>query len=1426
MSSGSNVPGGQRASDAPHGSSPLAGRTSLGKYQIQRELGTGGMGTVYLAIDTNLKRTIALKVLHRERTANDTLVRRFESEARAAAQLKHENIVTVYDAGQIDGNLFIALEFVDGTDIHELVARRGPIPLKRSIGFIKQIARALEHLNNQGFVHRDIKPSNLLLTKEGIVKLTDLGLARAVDESMQSNITREGTTVGTVDYMSPEQARNSQAADIRSDIYSLGCTWYQMLTGDPPFPDGSVTNKLYAHISKPRPDPRASNPNIPEEIVAILQRMMARKTDDRYQTPQDLIKDLDNLGSGFKRLEELLHSDADDNSPPASTSSRHTPAHGSPLPLPPRHPLKAKADDSHPPQRHDIDHPPADSRTPTRQLPGRRMPVPDREMPPARGASSDRQLPVGATPGTGSGRHRLPAALPPAKGASSDRQLPVGRRGGVISDEPSGRSRDPNRPLSETTSAASWQPSPVQIGVVVAVAVAGLLIWLGASYWNNGNASNGTDVTRNPFDPLARGQQAAPVDDEAAKKTDDKQAADEKRNKKGSGKQGKSLVVAESKALGSVDKSIAAALVPGRPDERAEFPAWIAELWDPRSPPAFKGTIGLKVLTVGRSGHEPAQFSSLADAIAEIPPDGAVIELRGPGPFLLPAQRIEKRRQVVFTGIGAQDASTAPAGAAEVAHRPLVVIVPPPASKTAGGIIGSESSLTFYGVHLIAFADQFRGEDPLRLVDVRSGNLTVQKCSLTLVGARNGPTIAFSVSAPRPSADHAPRVLIDRTVVRGNDLTAVDADIPNLDLLAINSLFATGKAPLLALSSNSALPGMASDNRLARTLRFFSATACSDESTISLRANPDSSDPPLTRFLVLNSVFGVVSQPQSSMVAINSWPTLADGPANAGRFKNLSWKSQSFVARGWQSNLVANDGSVHLGVRDASDWGRFWGDPRSSIDCKTAQLANVRDFSTVTPEQFQPEKSLLHQSADEPAAAGCNTALLAVCGPDLIRRAEAFSRRPAAPSEMDDEPRAGAAVREVNLDNPVRSSKEDLGKIISQMDWPDGTRFLVRGSKKKACSPIRVVNRSLTIEFADKALVLAFDDRKVDASASRDAFITVAGGSINIVNATMLIEPSTRPSTRRLLDVQGGSFSIRNSVLSGPPRENPGYESLIQFSATQDASQPAGEGEPLVGSVRNSFLSSVKTVFSGDLAARNLLIENSILVAGNRIFDVRLPTSPATSVVDLRSCTLSSGTEYFHFSSRNADGTPGRVRVFVDNSLFAPPIRATQNASTRAILFGSASPEFFRERVDWWEAGNAYSDLIELPGSGASAGSKPDATSDSFENWQQVAGPAHILRSIGQTGAVLLAGDLPAIKDVAPADFQLKTEAPAARWSDAGKAVGANLASLPAPRANRAPVVKANAKAAGGKSPTSKSSAGKAPASKASKKPAAQSPGI
>ena len=267
----------------------------LGKYTIQGTLGSGGMGSVYLAVNTEDNRTVALKILPRDRAENPALVRRFEQEAAAARQLQHENIVSVIDVGQADGFLYIALEYIDGTDVAKLLRSKGALPLRRSLEIIKQVTRALDHAFRQGIVHRDIKPSNMLIKRNGTVKLTDMGLARSVDETLDSGVTRVGTTVGTVDYMAPEQARDSKAADIRSDIYSLGCTWYHMLTGFPPFPKGSITNKLYAHISNPRPDPRNINPEVPEHVVKIVHKMMARDPAKRYPTPAELLEALERI---------------------------------------------------------------------------------------------------------------------------------------------------------------------------------------------------------------------------------------------------------------------------------------------------------------------------------------------------------------------------------------------------------------------------------------------------------------------------------------------------------------------------------------------------------------------------------------------------------------------------------------------------------------------------------------------------------------------------------------------------------------------------------------------------------------------------------------------------------------------------------------------------------------------------------------------------------------------------------------------------------------------------------------------------------------------------------------------------------------------------------------------------------------------------
>jgi serine/threonine-protein kinase len=298
----------------------------IGKYEIQKKIGAGGMGAVYLAMDSTLRRTCALKVLPQEKAGNPTLVKRFKAEARSAANLRHDNIVAIYETGEADGYLYIALEYVEGTDVANLVHKRGMIPLKRSVEMVRQVANALEHAVQQGIVHRDIKPGNLLVRRDGVVKLADLGLARSLDEDVDTSITRAGTTVGTVDYMAPEQARDSKAADVRSDIYSLGCTWYYMLTGEPPFPEGSLTNKLRSHAETPMPDPRLLNPAVSEAVYGVLSRMTEKKPSQRYQTPKELLDDLEAASLNGDLVSDAILSDmpADDGLDADTVKARHT----------------------------------------------------------------------------------------------------------------------------------------------------------------------------------------------------------------------------------------------------------------------------------------------------------------------------------------------------------------------------------------------------------------------------------------------------------------------------------------------------------------------------------------------------------------------------------------------------------------------------------------------------------------------------------------------------------------------------------------------------------------------------------------------------------------------------------------------------------------------------------------------------------------------------------------------------------------------------------------------------------------------------------------------------------------------------------------------------------------------------------------------
>ncbi len=272
----------------------LAGRSSgykVDRYVLRDLIGQGGMGRVYLARDSRLNRQVALKILSPERMSNPRAIARFQREARVGAQLQHENLVRIYDFGESNGRYFLVMEYIEGKTIGTLISEHGRLPPATAVRLVRQVALGLEHAYLKGLIHRDVNPYNILVTRDGTAKLADLGLA--IDLSEEDHVTREGATVGTFDYVAPEQARHSHSADIRSDIYSLGCSMYHMCLGQVPFPSPSLPEKLFAHQAL---EPKSLDqliPGFPEGLAAVIRRMMRKSPDERYATPMQVVQALE-----------------------------------------------------------------------------------------------------------------------------------------------------------------------------------------------------------------------------------------------------------------------------------------------------------------------------------------------------------------------------------------------------------------------------------------------------------------------------------------------------------------------------------------------------------------------------------------------------------------------------------------------------------------------------------------------------------------------------------------------------------------------------------------------------------------------------------------------------------------------------------------------------------------------------------------------------------------------------------------------------------------------------------------------------------------------------------------------------------------------------------------------------------------------------
>jgi serine/threonine-protein kinase len=264
------------------------------RYRIMRKLGSGGMANVYLAEDQELGRRVAIKILNERHAGDEQFIERFRREAKNAAGLSHQNIVSIYDRGEAEGTYYIAMEYLDGRSLKELILSRGPAPVSVAVDYARQILSALRFAHRNGIVHRDIKPHNVLVDAEGHVKVTDFGIARAG----ASQMTEEGSIIGTAQYLSPEQARGT-TVDQTSDLYSLGIVLYEMLTGEVPFTGDSPVEIAMKHLSATPPPLREKRPDVPKALELVVLRALAKDPAQRYQSAEEMDADLERVARGL-----------------------------------------------------------------------------------------------------------------------------------------------------------------------------------------------------------------------------------------------------------------------------------------------------------------------------------------------------------------------------------------------------------------------------------------------------------------------------------------------------------------------------------------------------------------------------------------------------------------------------------------------------------------------------------------------------------------------------------------------------------------------------------------------------------------------------------------------------------------------------------------------------------------------------------------------------------------------------------------------------------------------------------------------------------------------------------------------------------------------------------------------------------------------
>ncbi|QDU42668.1 Serine/threonine-protein kinase PknB [Symmachiella dynata] len=1240
-------PGATTRPSAGPSASPTAGRgeipQSIGKYRIERRLGEGGMGTVYLALDTELKRHVALKLLRQERAGNPTLVKRFQAEAKTAAALKHKNVVAVYEAGQVDGFTFIAMEFVDGIDVHDLVQRREVIPVRRSISIIKQVASALQHAYERGVVHRDIKPSNLLIQRDGTVKLADLGLARIIDESSDAGITRDGTTVGTVDYMSPEQARNSRSADTRSDIYSLGCAWYHMLTGEPPYADGGLTQRLRLHAEGKPPDPRDLNPKVPEGVVAILNRMLAKNPDDRYRTPAEVIKELDKVSLQRSTVAGQILSELDE---------------------------REETDDK-----------------------------------------------------------------PVIKVRKNVAPLP---------------SRDPKlgKPESEGTIVF---PMRLVGTVLTGIALLALLLY-GWSNWMPSSSEEPVDIdftsdpldVRDPFelqnapefDPFAPNEnpenedkQNPPPDGAQAAPAEDPSAATL------TPPENEPVVQGEPKTVTPVERALA---------QQPYLPDWAA-----RSTIAArrKGLVTATVAlpsAIGPNARPPT--IPLKPHLEKLPEAGGILRLPATGPYELNLAQLQNHQHIVFKG---------------GTPRPAVFI-----RQTAGQPIALDVSLPileFDGLDLFFQVDDDSAQHPAVAIHAGAGELLLRDCSVQVLGNQQANIVALQIEKPATADLSATaRLLLDRSVLMGPHLTAVQVDSDHADVVIRDSLIVSGSAPALQIAQSRATAAMSQ-----RSLRLIGDTIVSSSHAVELINGLSIGDVAPTQITAIDTVFANTAAVESAaMLGLRNWPR------TAGQLQNLTWESAGSAYQGWPRLVQNRNAKITEGIAaDYTDWKSLWpvpGEepqfhptpwPTSAVGF--SQPLDLKPFTS----QTLPNTVAVSLLGDQP---GCRVANLHVGTATPLTETRDIPPRPSFPTAVAAEFKNAEII-------PFDLTKRDLGSFLRKTRLPPRVVIVAEGYGRREITPFSITDRAVRIEFRQKGgevplkLVAAAKGRASVNKPASDALMTVVSGRLDIVGGDFEMSASAKRSGFDwFLDVRDGGFSIEQCHVALRSGNSDHKSGLIRW---QDDTAGNSATQPRVGLIRDSFLVADGTLIQAQMRQRQLFVDNAILVSPETIFSLDVDVSPAIppSSLVLQNSTLSAARNFFEVSTADPhDSQRAALGIFAERTIFAAPPHTDSKTAT-PVVFADRSATA-SGTVAWIGEQNGYSDEIKKF---VVADPVKLADSSNFNlGWIETWGQKNVRSPLAKPGGVLFAAPLPTLEKLVPKHFTLHSSAEANSWN--GQRLGAD----------------------------------------------------